>query len=80
MSTLFFTSGSADGAYKLKQNSAGSGNGSDGTDLGVFGGQPPNRYTLSGLAAIPVVYKLTTSGVATQQNGLSVTISARTIK
>jgi len=81
MSSLFVSSGTTDGIYKLKSNSAGSNNGSDGTDRGAFGGSVVgNRYTLSGLAAIPVIYKLTTSGVATQQSGLSVTISARTIK
>lgn len=81
MSTLFVSSGSTDGIYKLRSGSPGSGNGSDGTDRGAFGGAvTANRYTLSGLANIPVIYKLTTSGVATQSSGLSVTISARTIK
>ena len=81
MTTLFVTAGTTDGKYKLQTNSPGSHNGSDGTDRGAFGGSVvSNRYTLSGLAAIPVIYKLTTSGVATQQDGLSVTISARTIK
>ncbi|MEP6466037.1 MAG: hypothetical protein ABJB05_07010 [Parafilimonas sp.] len=81
MSSLFVPSGTSDGMYKLKANSAGSSNGSDGTDRGAFGGSVvANRYTLSGLAAIPVIYKLTTSGVATQSSGLSVTISAKTIK
>ena len=81
MTTLFVTAGTSDGKYKLKNGSPGSNNGSDGTDRGVFGGSVvPNRYTLSGLANIPVVYKLTTPGVATPAAGLPVTISARTIK
>lgn len=81
MTTLFVSSGSSDGIYKLKSNSPGSGNASDGTDRGVFGGtSSTDRYTLSGLAPIPVIYTLTTSGNATPANGLSVTISAKTIK
>lgn len=81
MTTLFVTTGTSDGKYNLKNGSPGSNNGSDGTDRGAFGGLVvQNRYTLSGLAAIPVLYKLTTPGVATQASGLAVTISARTIK
>jgi len=81
MSTLFVTSGTSDGIYKLKSGSAGSNNASDGTDRGVFGGtSSTDMYTLSGLAPIPVIYSLTTSGDATPAKGLSVTISAKTIK
>jgi len=80
ISSIFVTSGSTDGAYQVKSGSVASGTGSDHTDRGAFGGVTPNRYTLSGLAAIPVTYQLTTSGVATPSSGLSVTIKARTIK
>lgn len=81
ISSLFVPSGTTDGQYKLKSNSAASNNGSDGTDRGAFGGSVvANRYTLSGLAAIPVIYNITTSGVATTASGLTITISARTIK
>ncbi|MBV9963350.1 MAG: hypothetical protein JO072_13985 [Parafilimonas sp.] len=81
MTNLFVQTGTDDGKYQLKTNSAGSNNGSDGADRGAFGGAvASNRYTLSGLAAVPVVYNLITSGVATSASGLSVTISARTIK
>lgn len=81
MTQLFVASGTSDGKYKLKVSSPGTGNGSDGTDRGAFGGAAVgNRYTLSGLAPIPVIYGISTSGVATVADGLSVTISARTIK
>jgi hypothetical protein len=80
ISSIFVTSGSTDGAYQIKSGSAASGTGSDHTDRGAFGGTVPNRYTLSGLAAISVIYQLTTSGTATPSSGLSVTIKARTIK
>ncbi|MEO8710825.1 MAG: hypothetical protein ABI405_01815 [Parafilimonas sp.] len=81
ISTLFVPSGTTDGQYILKANSAASNNGSDATDRGPFGGVVvSNRYTLSGLAGIPAIYKITTSGVATTTSGLTITISARTIK
>lgn len=78
--TLFVTSLSNDGKYQLKAASPGSGNGSDNTDRGAFGGlSPTSKYTLSGLAAIPVVYDIKTSGVA-DATGLPVIIKARTIQ
>lgn len=81
MATLFVASGTSDGKYKLKTGSPGSNNGSDGTDRGVFGGVAAgSRYTLSGLAPIPVIYGITTSGVASPSSGLTVTINAKTIK
>ncbi len=77
MTTLFVTTGSSDGKYQLK---AGSAPGADGSDRGAFGGAAvTSRYTLSGLAPIPVIYDISTSGVATAA-GLPVTIKARTIK
>lgn len=78
ITTLFVTSTSTDGAYQIVAGSQANNSGSDGTDRGVFGGAVTNRYTLSGLAAIPDVYKVTTSGVGT--SGINVTIQARTIK
>ena len=69
-----------DAGYQLKPSSPGSSNGSDGTDRGAFGSlSPANRYTLSGLPPIPVIYGINTSGVA-GPSGLQVTIQARTIK
>lgn len=77
---LYVTSASSDGKYQLKPASPGSNNGSDGTDRGAFGGLSfNNRYTLSGLAPIPVVYDISTAGVS-DASGLPVTIQARTIK
>ena len=76
MTTLFVTSGTSDGKYQLKPGSAP---GSDGSDRGAFGGAvASSSYTLSGLAPIPVIYTITTSGVA-GPSGLPVTIEARTI-
>jgi hypothetical protein len=79
ITTLFVTSTSTDGAYQVANGSQANNTGSDGTDRGAFGGAATiDRYTLSGLAAIPVIYQITTTG-ATSSN-LPVTISARTIK
>ncbi len=83
MANLFVdaAANSPDGDYQLKPGSAGSNNGSDETDRGVFGGVAiTNRYTLSGLAPIPVIYKIITPSVTTQSGDLQVTIQARTIK
>ena len=78
--TLFITSTSTDGKYQLKPASQASNNGSDGTDRGAYGGASiSNHYTLSGLAPIPVIYDISTSGVS-DASGLPVTIRARTIK
>jgi hypothetical protein len=77
MTTLFATTGSNDGKYQLKPGSAP---GSDGADRGAFGGAiVSSSYMLSGLAAIPVIYTITTPGVA-GPSGLPVTIEARIIK
>lgn len=79
--TLFVdpATNTTDGDYQLKPNSPGSGNGSDGTDRGAFGGlSVTSRYTLSGLAPIPVIYEINSSGVAGPA-GMSVTIKAKTV-
>lgn len=81
MSSVFnVSSQSTDGYYQVQQGSAAYQNGDDGTDRGAFGGAlVSGRYTLSGLAPIPVVYRASSTGVVTQGN-LPVTIKARTVK
>ena len=79
ITSLFVTSSSTDGAYQIQSGSQANNTGSDGTDRGAFGGTAAvDRYTLSGLSPIPVVYKITTAGATA--GSLPVTISARTIK
>ncbi|MEO8146572.1 MAG: hypothetical protein ABI723_02990 [Bacteroidia bacterium] len=82
MANLFVAAtSSTDGNYRLKAASAYNYNGSDGAPRGAYGGASvTSRYALSGNAAIPVVYDITTTGIATQATGLPVTIKARTIK
>ncbi|WP_179019002.1 hypothetical protein [Winogradskyella forsetii] len=79
MATLFVADGTTDGNYQLQSDSTFNVVGSDGTERGAFGGiVPGNRYNLSGLGAIPVVYEVTTTGVSEAGTGLPVTIQART--
>ncbi|MEZ4974942.1 MAG: hypothetical protein R2802_00110 [Flavobacteriaceae bacterium] len=79
MATLFVTTGTTDGIYQLQSGVANNIAGSDGTDRGAFGGVVvTNRYNLSGLGAIPVVYDVTTTGVSEPGTGLLVSVKART--
>lgn len=74
-------SASSDGKYQLKASSSGSSNGSDGSDRGAFGGGAPNNiYVLSGVPPIPVIYEISTTGVATPSTGLDITIKARIVE
>ena len=80
ITTLFVNSVSKDGMYQVAAGSSANNNGFDGTDRGAFGGAViNNRYTLSGLAPIPVIYEINSSGVA-NASGLPVIIKARIIK
>lgn len=64
MGTLFIAPGSStDGNYQLQSGVASNYPGLGGGDRGAFGGSiPANRYTLSGLANIPVIYDVYTTG------------------
>ena len=80
IAALFQISTSPDAKYLLVTSSQASGSGLNGVDMGAFGSAVPrNRYTLSGLAPVPVIYNVHTTGVCTTQ-GLPVMISARSIK
>lgn len=78
IASLFITSTSTDGAYQVSPGSQANNSSYDGTDRGAYGGAITNRYTLSGLANIPDVYKVTTTGVG--NGSINVVIQARTIK
>jgi hypothetical protein len=64
-----------DNDYILKVGSPAAGIGIDGIDAGAFGGA--NTYKLSGIPAIPTIYELTTNGIGTKEEGLKVTIKAK---
>tara|TARA_R110002020_G_scaffold117278_2_gene268008 strand:- start:59 stop:1165 length:1107 start_codon:yes stop_codon:yes gene_type:complete len=79
MTNLFVSGGTTDGQYQLRPDATSNVNGSDGTERGSFGGAAiVNRYNLSGLAAIPVVYNVSTTGVSEPNTGLPVNVKART--
>ncbi|MBK7849716.1 MAG: hypothetical protein IPJ66_00910 [Bacteroidetes bacterium] len=82
MQTIFVpVSTSTDGNYQLDPTWAALNQGSAGGDRGAYGGPSiTSRYTLSGLPPVPVIYDITTTGVASPVTGLPVTIKARTIK
>ncbi|MEO5893289.1 MAG: hypothetical protein ABIQ31_23765 [Ferruginibacter sp.] len=80
ITTVFINSVSNDGKYQILAGSQANNNGFDGTDRGAFGGTAvTNRYTLSGLAPVPVIYEINSAGVSSS-TGLPVTIKARIIK
>lgn len=80
MTNVFQTSfPSTDGKYQLIPSWALTNPGLNG-DRGAFDGPSANRYTLSGLAAIPVIYDATTNGISQPGNLLPVNVKARTIK
>lgn len=64
-----------DNDFILKTNSPALGAGLDGIDAGAFGGL--NAYKLSGLPPIPSIYELNTNGIGTKENGLGVTLKAK---
>jgi hypothetical protein len=67
---------STDGQYQLKPDSPYRAAGLNGVEPGAFGGSEP--YVLSGVPAIPTIYDLQGESVGSKQNGLNVTIKART--
>jgi hypothetical protein len=68
------TGNSTDGQWQLKPNSPASGNGSDGTDRGPFGGINP--YRLSGLGAVPAITFMEVQPVGSDETKLQVKIKA----
>jgi hypothetical protein len=47
------------------------------TDAGIYGGEPIYRYRLSGVPAVPSIYKLTAPSTGATTNPFNVTISVR---
>lgn len=75
ISEIFIVSNSQDGKYQIKEGGAADGKGRDGVDIGPFGGAKP--YKLSGLPDIPVIYQLSTGGVANSAGKLPITIKVK---
>lgn len=74
-SDLYSTDGSTDGKWQIKSDSEFLTAGKEGTEPGPFGGNNP--YELSGVPNIPIIYELTTTGIATDSEGLPVTIKVK---
>ena len=64
MGTVFLGNGSTDGQWQLAPGSPAIGTGSNGTDIGMFGGDNP--YTLSGIPPIPAIYEFLGSSTGSQ--------------
>jgi hypothetical protein len=65
MGTVFIGSGSTDGQWQIIAGGPADGSGTNGTDMGIFGGNDP--YVLSGIPPIPAIYEFygTNAGAAT---------------
>lgn len=61
--------------FRLSTNSPARGAGVGGTDAGAFGGTTP--YVLAGQPNVPIITNFTTSGAATPNTPLTVTVSVR---
>ena len=66
---------SVDKNYQLAPSSPARGIGTGGTDAGAFGGTTP--YVLAGQPNVPIITNFTTSGAATPNTPLTVTVSVR---
>ncbi len=55
MSTVFAETGSTDGKWQIKPGGPADGSGTNGTDMGIFGGNDP--YVLSGIPPLPAIYE-----------------------
>ncbi|MDX9923865.1 MAG: hypothetical protein RBS48_03810 [Ignavibacteriaceae bacterium] len=73
---ISLTVGSQDARYHLRVGSPAIGAGINGVDCGMFGGDNP--YQLSGLPAIPIIYEMIVPTIGTIDEGLNITIKART--
>lgn len=74
-SSLFVASGGSDAWYRIKDGSVGDSYGTDGTDVGPYGGWDP--YVTSGIPSLPSIYYLEAPASGSATNGLPVRIKAK---
>lgn len=67
---------SSDGQFRIKSDSPLRTAGFDGVEPGIFGGNSP--YVLSGIPPVPTIYEFSAASFASQQNGLSIQLRAKT--
>ena len=70
MATVFIDTTSTDGRWQLETGSPAIGTGSNGVDIGMFGGLDP--YVLSGIPAIPAIYFFQAPGSGSNTVGIPV--------
>ncbi|MDA0746101.1 MAG: right-handed parallel beta-helix repeat-containing protein [bacterium] len=63
--------------FRVRDGSPARNAGSDGTDIGIFGGTYPFRAYLTGGSSVPQVQELVTSGVVKKGSPLKVSVKAR---
>jgi hypothetical protein len=76
MGTVFVGAGSTDGQWQLAAGSSARAAGTEGADIGMFGGGQP--YVLSGVPTIPHIYYLTVPSAAEPGTPLQVRVKAKT--
>jgi hypothetical protein len=64
--------------YKLKENSPAIGAGTNGTDIGIYGGSTP--FVLGGYPSIPRIVNIEADHLGTKSHGLDVKIKATTVR
>jgi len=64
--------------YKLKENSPAIGTGTNGTDIGIYGGSTP--FVLGGYPSIPRIVNIEADHLGTKSHGLDVKIKATTVR
>ncbi|MDL2223419.1 hypothetical protein LJB98_04910 [Bacteroidales bacterium OttesenSCG-928-M11] len=69
---------STDGKYQIASTSALMTSGTNGSQIGAFGGSSP--YVLSGLPSVPHIYEIDAPNTASKVSGLQVTIKVGTEK
>jgi len=65
-------------SYKLKENSPAIGAGTNGTDIGIYGGSTP--FVLGGYPSIPRIVNIEADHLGTKSHGLDVKIKATTVR
>ncbi|KAA3600060.1 MAG: hypothetical protein DWQ06_09675 [Calditrichaeota bacterium] len=75
MTTVFETSGTSDGKWKLVSGSPAISAGINGADCGMFGG--PNPYVLSGIPVIPSIYFFFGSSSGSNSTGLPIQVKIK---
>ena len=75
MATVFVDTTSSDGRWQLETGSPAIGAGTQGVDVGMFGGE--GTYVLSGIPTIPTVYFFAAPPAGSNTSGLSIQLKVK---